>query len=197
MNKVKLLCQGYVREEGEVEFASSSVTLIQKNNLNILVDVGMDKQLLLNSLKKENLSTSDINYIVITHTHLDHCLLVGIFENAKILDSSCIYTFDGKITDHNSKIPGTNIDIIETPGHDQSHCAVLIDSDDLGKVAVVADLFWWPDNKEQIIDYDSLLNLVDPYVKNKKDLMESRKKILEIVDYIIPGHGRPFKLNKK
>ena len=40
------------------------------------------------------------------------------------------------------------------------------------------------------------MNHKDPYMKNEKQLMESRNKILEIADYIIPGHGKMFKVEK-
>ncbi len=36
----------------------------------------------------------------------------------------------------------------------------------------------------------------DPYVKNETQLKESRKKLLEVADYIIPGHGGMFKVKK-
>ena len=196
MPKIKVLIEGYVREENGNERASSSVTLIQDHNLNILIDVGMDKQLLSGALKNEGLSPADINFVVLTHTHLDHCMLVGIFENAQILDDSNIYTLDGKISGHDAKIPGTDIEIIATPGHDQFHCAVLVNTEEFGKVAVAADLFWWPDNREQKTDYNSLLNLDDPYLKDKAALQSSREKILKIADYIVPGHGKPFKVAK-
>jgi glyoxylase-like metal-dependent hydrolase (beta-lactamase superfamily II) len=196
MFTVKVLIEGYVKEENGNEYASSSVTLIRGNNLNILVDVGMNRKLLLETLKKENLSPADINFVVLTHTHLDHCMLVGSFENAQILDDSSIYTFDGKISQHASKIPGTDIEIISTPGHDQFHCAVLVNTEEFGKVAVAADLFWWPDDKEQQTDYNILLNLEDPYLKDKEALHSSREKILKIADYIVPGHGKPFKVSK-
>ena len=194
MAKIKVLIEGYAKEIDGDEYASSSVTLIRDNNLNILVDVGMNRRLLIDSLKKENLVPTDINYIVLTHTHLDHCLLAGIFENAQILDDSSIYFFDGKITEHEKKIPGTDIKIVSTPGHDQFHCAALVDTDEYGKVAISADLFWWPDNKEQRTDKESLLGLNDPYMKDKDVLRRSRKKILKIADYIVPGHGKPFKV---
>jgi glyoxylase-like metal-dependent hydrolase (beta-lactamase superfamily II) len=192
MSKIKVLIEGYAKEVNGDEYASSSVTLICDHNLNILVDTGMNRELLIDSLKKEELAPADINYIVLTHTHLDHCLLVGIFENAKILDDSLIYSFDGKIVEHEKKIPGTDIEIISTPGHDQFHCAVLVDTDEFGKVAISADLFWWADSKEQKIDTENLLNLDDPYLKDKKALYKSRKKVLDIADYIIPGHGKAF-----
>ncbi|PIR06763.1 MAG: hypothetical protein COV55_02205 [Candidatus Komeilibacteria bacterium CG11_big_fil_rev_8_21_14_0_20_36_20] len=194
MNKIKVLIEGYIREEDEDEYASSSVTLIRDHDLKILIDVGLDKQLLLNALDKEGLKPKDINFVVLTHTHLDHCLLAALFDNAKILDNSNIYTFSGKISPHDSKIPGTNIEIISTPGHDQFHCAVLVNTEEFGKVAICADLFWWPDNTKQKTDYTSLLNLDDPYLKDQEALYKSREKILKIAAYIVPGHGKPFKI---
>lgn len=197
MTKVKLLVQGYARSERNVELASCAVTLIKDNNLNILVDPGMNRKLLLSSLKKEGLSVKDINYVVLTHTHIDHCSLVGIFDNAKILDDSSIYTFDGKITNHSGKIPGTNIEIIKTPGHDQFHCSLLVHDDNLGKVIIASDVFWWYDNEKQVTDRNSLLNHKDPYVKSESQLKESRINLLSLADYIIPGHGKMFKVNKE
>ncbi|MFA6271577.1 MAG: MBL fold metallo-hydrolase [Patescibacteria group bacterium] len=194
MYDIKVLIQGYVRAEGEDEYASSSVTLIRQGDLNILVDVGMDRERLLDALNNEDLMPVDIDFVVLTHTHLDHCLLAGIFENAKIMDDSAIYSFDGKITEHKGKIPGTDIEIIPTPGHDQHHCAVLVKTEEFGNVAIVADLFWWEDCQEQKTDRMSLLNLKDPYLNDGLILKKSREKVLKRADYIVPGHGKPFKL---
>ncbi len=115
MAEVKVLVKGYAYNKNGIEHASSTATLIKENGINILVDPGMDKKLLLASLKKENLTEKDINFVVLSHTHIDHCLLAGIFEKAKIIDDSSIYSFEGTIEDHNGKIPETNIDIIKTP----------------------------------------------------------------------------------
>ncbi|MFH1589044.1 MAG: hypothetical protein ABIB43_00560, partial [archaeon] len=123
------------------------------------------------------------------------CLLAGIFENASILDNSEIYTFDGKISEHEGKVPGTNIEIIPTPGHDASHCSVVVDTS-LGRIVIAADVIWWPDDEEQKTDVKSIMKRKDPYVRNEKELNESRKKVLEIADYIIPGHGKMFKVEK-
>ncbi len=196
MADVKVLIDGYVREEDDEEFASSTTVLIRENELNIIVDPGMDRKLLLKTLRKENLSPTDINYVVLTHYHLDHSLLAGIFENAAVLDNSEIYSFDGKIEEHEGRVPGTDIEIIPTPGHDMFHCSVVVDTKDFGKVVIAADVFWWADNEEQKIDKESLMNHKDPYMKNEEQLKNSRKKILEIADYIIPGHGKMFKIQK-
>jgi len=196
MSKVKILIQGYAREKGGEEFASSTAILIKDSNLNIIVDPGMDRKLLLSALNKENLSLDQIDYVILTHTHLDHSLLAGIFENAKILDNNDIYSFNGNIGEHKGKVPNTDIEIIKTPGHDQFHCSVLVKTEDLGKVIIAGDVFWWADKEEQKTDKQSLLEHKDPYVKNLKSLKESREKILDIADYIIPGHGKMFRSNK-
>ena len=76
------------------------------------------------------------------------------------------------------------------------HCSLLVQDENLGKVAIAGDVFWWEDGQEQKIDEVSLIELKDSYVKNKEDLINSRKKVLAFADYIIPGHGKPFKIEK-
>ncbi len=194
MAEVKILVRGYAKEINGEEFASSTTTLIQDEGIKVLVDPGMDRGALLESLAKEGLKPEDINFVIVTHTHLDHSLLAGIFENAKILDNSNADFFNGKIGEHEGKVPGTNIEIIKTPGHDQFHCSVLVNTDDLGKVVIAGDVFWWADEEEQKTDRQSLLEHKDPYVKDEKALRESREKILKMANYIIPGHGGMFKV---
>lgn len=196
MTELKVLVEGYVREEGDVEFASCSTTLIRDNELNIVIDPGMNRKLLIDALTKENLTPQDINYVILTHTHIDHMLLSGIFENATILDDSSMYGFDGRIEDHEGFVPSTNVKIISTPGHDQFHCSVLVETEDLGKVMIAADVFWWVEGQEQKTDKESLMGLEDPYVKDPEALSKSREKVLSLADYVIPGHGKMFKVEK-
>jgi glyoxylase-like metal-dependent hydrolase (beta-lactamase superfamily II) len=196
MTEVKVLIEGYAKEERGFELASSTTTLIRENEINIIVDPGMNREMLLKALEKEKLSPSKINYVILTHYHLDHSLLTGIFENAKILDNTEIYYFNGRIESHEGKVPGTGIEIIKTPGHDMFHCSVLVKDKKLGNVAIVGDVFWWRDSQKQETDKESLINHEDPYMKNKEELISSRKRVLEIADYIIPGHGKMFKVKK-
>jgi len=196
MAEVKVLIEGYAKEEEDFELASSTTTLIRDKDLKIIVDPGMNRKLLLESLGKEDLAPKEINYVILTHTHIDHCLLAGIFENAIILDDSSTYTFDGKIGGHKERVPNTDIEIIKTPGHDQFHCSVLVNDNKLGKIIIAGDIFWWADNEEQKTDRESLMIHADPYVKNKEQLTESRKLILEKADYIIPGHGKMFEVKR-
>jgi glyoxylase-like metal-dependent hydrolase (beta-lactamase superfamily II) len=196
MTKVKVLIEGCAKEFDNYEKVSPSVVLIETGEFKIIVDPGFNRQRLLEALVKENITTKQVDFIILTHNHLDHCLLAGIFENATILDNTDQYSQDGIIKQQVENILGRDIKIIQTPGHDQFHCSVVIKNEDMGTIVVAGDVFWWLDTNEPVKEYDILLNFNDPYVKNKEDLRNSRKKILEIADYIIPGHGKIFKVNK-
>jgi glyoxylase-like metal-dependent hydrolase (beta-lactamase superfamily II) len=64
-------------------------------------------------------------------------------------------------------------------------------------VVVAGDVFWWADREEQKTDRESLLFHKDPFAKDEKALLASRRKILELADWIIPGHGKMFKNSRK
>lgn len=193
--KVKILIEGYAKEVNGEEFASSSTVLIEDGTNKIIVDPGSNRKLLLERLSLEKLTIEDINMVLLTHNHLDHILLTGMFPNAIVYDDSAISSMDSKIVDHNGSI-GDNIEIVSTPGHDQFHMSVLVKNTDKGNIVISGDIFWWADEDEQKNDVESLINLEDPYVKNKEQLLNSREEILKIADYIIPGHGKPFKIVK-
>lgn len=202
MTKVKILIPGYVYKKKDQEFVSSTTTLISseggltKKGVNMVVDPGMNRGLLLKALAKEKLSPDKIDYVILTHYHLDHALLTGIFAKARILDDELVYSWQGTLKEHNQKVPGTEIKILKTPGHDPFHCSVLVNTREFGKVIVAGDLFWWKDGKEQKTDKANLLQHKDPYMKDWKALLASRQKILKLADYIIPGHGKMFKIKK-
>lgn len=194
MQKVTVLIEGYAEEIKGGWIASSSTVLIEAGGKRIIVDPGVNRQLLLKKLKEKNLGPANIDFVFMTHYHPDHNLLAGIFPNAKVLDDSMIYDHD-KQWDHDGIIPGTNIEIIKTPGHEDFHGSLVVLTEE-GTVVVAGDVFWWSDEEEQKIDTESLLTHPDPFVKDKMALLKSRKKLLEIADWIIPGHGEKFKVQE-
>lgn len=197
MNKVKVLIEGIGHKNEKSKTVSPSVVLIKTDKYKIIVDPGLNRENLLKALENENLKTDQIDFVVLTHNHLDHCGLVGIFEKAIILDDDTQYLKNGEIKPQEKNILGEGIEIISTPGHDPFHCSVVIKTEDMGIVIVAGDVFWWRDDNEPNKDLETLMNLEDPYYKDLTVLKESRKKILEMADWIIPGHGKMFKnLNK-
>jgi len=193
MAKVKVLIEGYAKKTQAGWIASSTATLVQEKGLNIIVDPGINRKLLLDRLSKEGLKPEDIDFVLMTHFHPDHNYLSAIFENAKALDDTLIYDDDKEI-EHGGKVPGTNLEILPTPGHEKFHASLVAHTEE-GTVVVAGDVFWWSDEEKQDTSSEkTLLNHRDPLVKDEKALMQSRKKILEIADWIIPGHGKKFKV---
>lgn len=196
MTEVKVLITGFAQEYDGFERVSPSVVLIKTNQAKIIVDPGFNRQAILDSLNKEGITTDQIDFVLLTHTHLDHCALAGMFENAIILDNSDQFIQDGTIKRQDKNLLSDDIQIIDTPGHDQFHCSIAVKTEYMGIVVIAGDIFWWLDGNEPNKDCASLLSLEDPYVKDQAALIESRKKILDIADYIIPGHGGIIKVEK-
>jgi len=195
MNKVKILIKGYAKKTKTGWLASSTTTLIEDNGKKIIVDPGINKELLFKKLQEEGLSPDDINIVFMTHYHPDHVFLASVFEKAKVFDGDTIYENDQEGS-YEKKIPGTNLEVIPTPGHAHEHASLLIKTVK-GNVVIAGDVFWWTDDEEQKTgNIEALINKEDPFTKDFQALRESRKKILEIADWVIPGHGKMFKVKK-
>ena len=191
MASLKVLIEGYAREVDDGWVASSTATLIHSNGKMIIVDPGCNRPKLLQALGREGLSPGDIDFVILTHNHTDHTMLTGIFDNAKVLNTYEIYDGDHQVEHHN-KVPGTELEIIPTPGHSIEHISIKVPTAE-GTYIVGGDVFWWVDGEEQAIDIDRE-DQAHPEEANMKDLKASRKKLLKDADFIIPGHGKIVKV---
>lgn len=191
--KVKVLTIGYFKwlGLGRDKFkASSTVSLIQDNGKNILVDTGnheVEKKLL-SALKKQGLEPDNIDYVILTHHHPDHVANKHLFKKAIITDWLTSYKKDKFIVDFDiinkgKNIITPNVYIKSTPGHALDEGSVIVQTEE-GIVAIAGDLFF-NDQAERNI-----------FVHDVKDFQRSRKEILKLADFIIPGHGGMFKVKK-
>lgn len=194
MYKVIVLKQGYnIKEDPGFQKACGSITLL-KGPHNVLVDTGnpWDKDLILDGLKKNELTPEKIEYVVCTHGHSDHVGNLNLFPH-----SIHIVSFDICVGDQYSShgfaqgIPyeiDDYVEVIPTPGHTGSDVSVLVRNTDIGgTVAITGDLFecfedlenpsLWQDNSEK------------PETQE-----QSRIDVLKMADYIVPGHGKMFKV---
>lgn len=189
-----ILVEGYARREGRIWFASPTTVLIRDSGKWILVDPGANRQLLLQAFARRNLPLEAIDAIFLTHCHLDHLLNIRLFPDKEVYDG---YTRnrDDQIEGYADHIPGTRLQVIPTPGHAPEHCSLLF-APGRENVIIAGDVFWWQTGVEQRIDRESLLNLEDPYAQDREALRNSREQILALADYIIPGHGKMFKVQK-
>lgn len=193
ITEIKILIQGYAKQLPKGWRASSTCCLIRTGNKKIITDPGCNRKKLLAALKKENIKTSDIDYVFLSHSHIDHILLASLFEKAKFVtyDTNLLYDND-LMLEFNKNFFGKDIEILETPGHVTEHLSLLVNTPK-GKIALAGDAIWWIEGEKQIMD----VNKKDdshPKELNMEKLIESRKMLLKKADYIIPGHGKMFKV---
>lgn len=184
MAEVKILIEGYTtadtQKDGE-ERTCPTMTLVRDKNIVMVVDPGVirNQKLIIDRLEEEGLSINDVNFVCLTHSHPDHYRNVGMFPKAKMLEYWGIWE-DDKCEDWQSQFTD-DIKIIKTPGHSYDSITLLVKAEK-GIVAICGDVFW----KEN-------LPKDDPYASDKIKLEESRKEVLQVSDWIIPGHGKMFK----
>lgn len=192
-----MLKEGYCREgEKKGSFkASGTITVVKGEHHNILVDTGnpWDTGELLSELSKANLEIKDIHYVVCTHGHSDHVGNLNIF-----LQSTHIVGHDIAYKDNYEDIAfkegepyeiEDNIEVISTPGHMHHDISVVVKNTKHGTVVIAGDLF----ECEKDLDDSTIWK----EKSEDKELQEqSRQRVLEIADYIIPGHGPGFKVPK-
>ncbi len=166
--------------------ASCTVTLVRDGDSNLIVDTGnpSDEKAIREGLRKFKLTPRDIDYVIITHYHPDHIGCNMLFKHAIFIDFADFYKGD-KFNFFEKECEVTkNVKVIATPGHTYDSCSALVKCKE-GIVAIVGDTFWT--NKQ---------DKLPAFYENLRQLKSSRKKILKLADYIIPGHANIFKVKK-
>lgn len=192
MNTIDILIEGYARITDTGWDASGTTTLIVSDSgKRIIVDPGANRDLLFQALKERTLSLDDIDMVFLTHHHLDHAMNVGLFPYAKVIDEEAIYT-QAKAIEGVKILPDTDITVIATPGHEYAHACLVVPTAN-GTVVLAGDCFWWTTKEKQEVD----IQKKDDFAEKIGKLVESRQKILDLADWIIPGHGKMFQNEKK
>lgn len=195
MNTVTILVEGYAHSNNDGTYtASPTCSLIESNGRKFLVDPGTNKEKLVNALKKINITPTDLSFIFLSHYHPDHFLNIRLFPDLDVYDGDICWREDLEIF-HQGKLPDVDVELIKTPGHATEDTSLFIKTKD-GVVCVCPDVFWWEDGKQIYDGINDVLNLVDPFANDKQALLVSRKLVLDKADYIIPGHGKMFKVKK-
>lgn len=195
MATVKVLIEGYAKKIDKGWKANGTCCLVTFGDKKMIVDPGCNRKALLEGLEKENLTTDQIDYVFMSHKHPDHVLLAGIFENAQYItfDNNSLYEQD-IIREFDNNFLGNEVEIINTPGHVPEHISLIVNTSE-GRIGIACDAIWWLDGEEQIfsIDQEDHNQATD---MDMEKLVESRKKLIENCDFIIPGHGKKFKVKK-
>lgn len=192
--EVIVLFDGYSTATENGTQSNCSCTLLKSNINNIIIDTmtAWDGDKLVEKLKSNNLNCSDINYVICTHGHSDHIGCNYLFTNAYIhivgfdISNKDVY-LDCDFKNGEEYIINKYVKIIPTPGHTLEHVSVIVHTKE-GIVAVAGDLF---ENKEDLLDDNIWKNAGS----SSEDLqIINRKKVLDLANWIIPGHGAKFKV---
>jgi len=176
--------------------AGSSVVLIKTDNKVILVDTGSfgDRKRLVETLKNEKIKPDDVDIVLVTHTHLDHTANLDLFKKAEIITKHSPQSVGVMFHGFDNDIAHINVDNLEvvkgvrtilTPGHIEAHISVVVETDK-GTYVICGDAI----QTENQLD----TNCKPEKAWNFDEFAKSRKRILEIADYVVPGHGDVIKV---
>lgn len=186
--EVKVLVKGCTNADSVAETGTEhtrpTVTLVRDEDIVMVVDPGIleSQQVLVDALAKENLTVQDVNVVCITHSHLDHYRNIGMFPNARSLDYYGLWDKTTIVTWSENLTP--NIKVLHTPGHDYTGISLFVTTKD-GVVAICGDVFWKENYPRDPKD--------DAFASNPGKLAESRAIVVDMADWIIPGHAGIYK----
>nr|XP_054770638.1 metallo-beta-lactamase domain-containing protein 1-like [Lytechinus pictus]XP_054770639.1 metallo-beta-lactamase domain-containing protein 1-like [Lytechinus pictus] len=199
--KITVLKEGYCKptknnEDGEPCFhADGSITLVETEAHKVLVDTGgpWDKPYLIDAFKELGLGLEEVDYVIGTHGHSDHIGNLNLFPGATHIvgwdvckrDLYTSHSFsDGKPYLINSELV-----VMPTPGHTH-HDVSLVVHDGEKKIVIAGDLF----ESENDIDDPSLWRDCSEDPKTQEI---NRRKIIDMADIIVPGHGPAFQVKER
>lgn len=197
----------FVSDQGGFGFSSVSLLTIGKNH--ILVDTGPPSRRpqLLQALRAKGLSPEEIDAVIITHMHWDHCLNADLFKNAHVLlhpkeidyvksPSRNDFGTASYVADMLEKLdvnPVSNgdkvfegVSVIDTPGHTKGHISVLVDV--RGEtILITGDALPDTGTVKRGLPYNIFWDV--------REASDSVEKMLDASKIFYPGHDRPFKLD--
>lgn len=182
MTDLHLLHAGYAGDR-----VASSVVLVRDGDALIVADPGMvaRRSLILDPLAALGVAPEAVTHVFISHHHPDHALNVALFPNAEAVDFRARYR-DDLWLDHegDGHRLGPRTQLWLTPGHTEEDATLVVEADDA--VYALTHLWWRADRTPAI----------DPLAWDQAAIERGRKRVLDAVDVVIPGHGEPFRVRQ-
>jgi len=206
--KLEILMQGSSFRTDLASLGISTIALIREKD-NVLLDTGHcgNRRQVLDALKRLGLTPSDINRVILSHSHWDHALNLELFSHATVLINSKELAHVRSVKEDDWATPkivglimermktqittgdqnlSDDIRVIETPGHTPGHQAVLVRTEN-----------------ETVLFTGDAMPTLRSYFRGLSDYIttteeESRRSIAKLKklkpDVYYPGHDRPFRI---
>lgn len=211
--KVDVILAGFPGRTNRGVLGFCNVTLVQAEK-NILFDTGhfADRSLLISELRKRGLKPRDVDIVILSHLHYDHCLSIDLFKKAEVVISSeeLKYASSSKpqklgdfyIPRHVVDMlkgrevieaeEGTEIEedvyLLETPGHTPGSISLVVEERN-GRTVIAGDA------AKNAWEFKH--NRLETFYGEEADAVRSIKKLKKVADLVIPGHDRCFLYDKK
>jgi glyoxylase-like metal-dependent hydrolase (beta-lactamase superfamily II) len=180
--RVHLLHAGYARSPS----VGSSITFVEDGDARIVMDPGMvaDRRTgILEPLAALGVAPESVTHVVLSHHHPDHTMNIALFPDAWVIDFWARYKDDQWLGhDGDGWAVGPSSRIWLTPGHTDQDISLIVDAE--GGVHAMTHLWWKEDRTPE----------VDPYATQPDALIANRRRVLEVADVVIPGHGPAFRV---
>ena len=192
-SRIDIIKEGYSRWlTADTMAANGTSVLIRSNQMNVIFDTcgPWDRQHIIDKLGSYGVHCDDINRLVCSHTHTDHIGNINLFTNCEHIIADHVYHKD--VFQLNRLKEGidlsTDMRVISTPGHTEDSISLVVKNvDKLGTIAITGDLF----ECESDLKNESIwINAGSQDVHKQR---ESRQMILNMSEFIIPGHGVGFR----
>ena len=209
MAGIEILTYGFSFNSDQGSFGMSTNALVTVGNQTILVDTGPSSRRawLYRALESKNLAPDDVDVVILTHMHWDHCQNTDMFRNARILvhPTEMDYARNPNLMDFavaqymadmvdkmklelvsegDTVVDG--VSIVETPGHTKGHISVAV-SDGNETVLIAGDAL--PDSGTIV------RGLPTNVFWDVEDARTSVEKMVSSSRVFYPGHDRPFRLD--
>lgn len=188
--QVKVLCEGRIVRDGKTILeAHSSVTMVTWPEHIMIVDTSdaAYRPRLIDALSANEVDPDQVDIVVNTHLHSDHCANNDLFRYAVQM----VHEKEGPdsrfvpVTEDQELYPG--IMLVHTPGHTPGTMAVFVEAD--RRYAVVGDA---------IPTFENVRRWVAPGIVSDGDAaLRSMKKIVSFADVVVPGHDNPFEVDRR
>ena len=209
MADVEVLTYGFSFSSDQGSFGMSTNSLLTAGNQTILVDTGPSSRRawLFGALESKGLTPDDIDVVILTHMHWDHCQNTDLFPNARVLvhpteldyarnpnrADFAVAQYMADMVDKMKVEPVSEgdrivegISIVETPGHTIGHISVAVEAG--GDKALIAG--------DALPDSGAVARGLPTNVfYDVDDARSSIEKMVASSRIFYPGHDRPFRLN--